>query len=77
MTRLTHRLTQSRNMLLPAIASLGGLVVLAILLIATAAMYVRHMGGSLIGSVDNWYDEERAERIEERLIEGWEGTSDT
>jgi hypothetical protein len=64
-------------MLLPAIASLGGLVVLAILLIATAAMYVRHMGGSSIGCVDNWYDEERAGRIEERLMEGWEGTSDT
>jgi hypothetical protein len=64
-------------MLLLAIASLGGLVVLAILLIATAAMCVRRMGGSSVGSVGNWYDEERAWRIEERLTEGWESTRDT
>jgi hypothetical protein len=77
MTRLTYGLAQSINMLFPAIASLGSLIVLAILFIATATMYVRRMGGRSVGSVDNRYDEECAGRIEERLIEDWESTRDT
>jgi hypothetical protein len=56
-------------MLLLAFVSLGGFVVFGIFLVATATACVRRIGRSSVGSVDTWYDEERAERIEEYVTE--------
>jgi hypothetical protein len=59
-------------MLPPAFVSLGGLIFFGVLFVATATTCVRHIGRSSEGGVDGWFAEERAERIEEGLIESGE-----
>jgi hypothetical protein len=64
-------------MLSPAVSLLGGLILIGILLIATATTCVRYIGRSSVGTIYSGYDEERAERTDEGIIEGWESTIDT